>query len=29
MSDPKRLNIDEWRGQNMLGYALMQVRDKL
>ena len=29
MSDPKRLNIDEWRGQNLLGYALMQVREKL
>ena len=29
MSDPKRLNIDEWRGQNLLGYALMQVREKV
>ena len=29
MSDPKDLNIDEWRGQNLLGYALMQVREKV
>ena len=29
MSDPKRLDINEWKGQNLMGYALMLVREKL
>ncbi len=29
MTDPDRFNITSWRGQNLLGYALMMVRDKL
>lgn len=29
MNDPKRLCLDEWKGQNLLGYTLMMVRDKL
>ena len=29
MNDPDRLNIEKWKGQNLLGYALMAVRDKL
>ena len=29
MNDSKRLEITQWRGQNLLGYALMMVRDKL
>lgn len=29
MADPNRFNITSWRGQNLLGYALMMVRDKL
>ena len=29
MSDPKRLDINQWKGQNLLGYALMMVRDRL
>ena len=29
MQDPKRLDLDEWKGQNLLGYTLMMVRDKL
>ena len=29
MKDPKRLDINQWRGQNLLGYALMMVRKKL
>lgn len=29
MNDPERFNIDKWKGQNLLGYALMQVREKL
>ena len=29
MSDPKRLEMSQWRGQNLLGYALMMVRYKL
>ncbi|MCQ4773752.1 NADAR family protein [Lacrimispora saccharolytica] len=28
MKDPKRLDINQWRGQNLLGYALMMVRGK-
>ena len=29
MHDPKRLNPDQWRGKNLLGYTLMIVRDGL
>lgn len=29
MNDSKRLNMDEWRGQNLLGYTLMLVRSKI
>ena len=29
MNDPNRLDVSKWRGQNLLGYALMLVRDKL
>lgn len=29
MQDPKRLDLDEWKGQNLLGYTLMMVREKL
>ena len=29
MTDPARLNMSLWRGRNLLGYALMQVREKL
>ena len=29
MKDPERLDMDQWRGQNLLGYALMMVRDLL
>lgn len=29
MHDEGRLNIEKWRGQNLLGFALMQVREKL
>lgn len=29
MNDSKRLEIAQWRGQNLLGYALMMGRDKL
>ena len=29
MTDPKRLIQTEWQGQNLLGYALMLVRDRL
>ena len=29
MHDEGRLNMEKWRGQNLLGFALMQVRDKL
>jgi len=29
MDDPNRLDVNKWRGQNLLGYALMLVRDKL
>ena len=27
MTDPKRLEIEKWRGKNLLGFALMMVRD--
>ena len=29
MKDPDRLDIDKWKGQNLLGYALMMVRERL
>ncbi|MBP1550097.1 MAG: NADAR family protein, partial [Oscillospiraceae bacterium] len=29
MNDEKRLSTEEWRGQNLLGFAIMQVREKL
>lgn len=29
MQDDKRLNIDTWEGQNLLGFALMKVREQL
>ena len=29
MNNPDRLQIDKWKGQNLLGYALMMVREQL
>ena len=29
MTDPKRLEMEKWRGQNLLGFALMMVRDRI
>lgn len=29
MKDPDRLDRIRWKGQNLLGYALMMVRDRL
>lgn len=29
MKDPNRFEIDKWNGQNLLGYALMMVRERL
>ena len=29
MNDPDRLKIDKWKGQNLLGYALMMVRERV
>ena len=29
MNNPDRLQIDKWKGQNLLGYALMMVRERL
>lgn len=29
MKDDKRFDVQKWRGQNLLGYTLMKVRDKL
>lgn len=29
MTDPTRFQKDKWRGQNLLGYALMRVRERL
>lgn len=29
MKDPKRLDFKQWKGQNLLGYALMMTRDKI
>lgn len=29
LKDPNRLDISKWQGQNLLGYTLMMVRDKV
>lgn len=29
MNDPKRFDLNMWKGSNLLGYSLMQVRNKL
>ena len=29
MTDPDRMDRKKWKGQGLLGYALMKVRDKL
>ncbi|MFQ9100522.1 MAG: hypothetical protein ACLR5C_00720 [Bifidobacterium adolescentis] len=29
MHDPARLDLSQWRGRNLLGYALMLTRRKL
>ena len=29
MNDPQRLDLAKWRGQNLLGYTLMMVREEL
>ena len=29
MKDPDRFEMDKWKGQNLLGYALMMVRENL
>ena len=29
MKDEKRFDISQWRGENLLGYALMMVRNKI
>lgn len=29
MNDPKRLDMNQWKGQNLLGYTLMMVRERL
>ncbi len=29
MKDERRFYMDEWRGQNLLGFTLMKVRDKI
>ena len=29
MKDPNRFDLEKWRGQNLLGYTLMVVRDRL
>lgn len=29
MKDPNRFEIDKWNGKNLLGYALMMVRERL
>ena len=29
MTDPDRQDMSKWKGQNLLGYALMMVRNKL
>ena len=27
--DPDRMDLSKWRGQNLLGYTLMMIRDRL
>lgn len=29
MKDPNRLNVQKWKGQNLLGFTLMRVREDL
>lgn len=29
MKDPDRFEIEKWNGQNLLGYSLMMVRERL
>ena len=29
MKDEQQFNISKWQGQNLLGFALMEVREKL
>ena len=29
MTDPNRMDKDKWKGQNLLGYSLMLVRDRI
>lgn len=29
MNDPKRVILEQWKGQNLLGYTLMMVRDRM
>jgi len=29
MKDERRFDINEWKGQNLLGFAIMSVREKL
>ena len=29
MKDSKRLDMTQWKGQNLLGYALMEVRKRI
>ena len=29
MRDPDRFDMQKWKGQNLLGFALMQVREQL
>ena len=29
MKDPDRMDLSKWRGQNLLGYTLMMIRDRL
>jgi ribA/ribD-fused uncharacterized protein len=29
MTDPSRFDKDKWKGQNLLGYSLMMVRDSI
>ena len=29
MKDPDRMDLSKWRGQNLLGYTLMMIRDSL
>lgn len=29
MKDPNRFDMSKWNGQNLLGFAIMQVRDQM